>query len=57
VRLRHAPSPPMCRSRFTATAMNKQSNRAHRIFTLVAQFKRGDQWFTTTLTLVDLAGV
>jgi len=44
------------RSRFTATAMNKASNRAHRVFTLIIQFKRGDAWFTTTLTLVDLAG-
>ena len=36
--------------------MNKASNRAHRIFTMITQFKRGDAWFTTTLTLVDLAG-
>jgi hypothetical protein len=44
------------RSRFAATAMNKQSNRAHRIFTFVASFSRGEAAFTTSLTLVDLAG-
>ncbi len=36
--------------------MNKQSNRAHRIFTFLLQFKRGDVWLTSTLSLVDLAG-
>jgi hypothetical protein len=36
--------------------MNKQSNRAHRIFSLYVRFRRGEQWFGTTLTLVDLAG-
>lgn len=45
-----------CRSKFTATALNKASNRAHRVFTVILQFKRSDAWFTTTLTLVDLAG-
>jgi hypothetical protein len=36
--------------------MNKQSNRAHRLFSFITQFRRGEAWHTTTLTLVDLAG-
>eukprot|EP00045_Choanoeca_perplexa_P015626 m.199395 g.199395 ORF g.199395 m.199395 type:complete len:185 (-) comp17043_c0_seq56:2441-2995(-) len=42
--------------RYSETKMNKMSNRAHRIFTLIVDFKRYDTPVTATLTFVDLAG-
>ena len=36
--------------------MNKLSNRAHRIFTLIVDFKRYEKPVQATLTFVDLAG-
>lgn len=44
------------RCRFSETKMNKMSNRAHRIFTLIVNFKRYDNPVLATLTFVDLAG-
>eukprot|EP00048_Salpingoeca_helianthica_P015751 m.228427 g.228427 ORF g.228427 m.228427 type:complete len:1144 (+) comp17477_c0_seq1:140-3571(+) len=44
------------RCRFSETKMNKMSNRAHRIFTLIVNFKRYDNPVQATLTFVDLAG-
>eukprot|EP00055_Hartaetosiga_balthica_P011863 m.55546 g.55546 ORF g.55546 m.55546 type:complete len:1149 (+) comp7756_c1_seq3:30-3476(+) len=44
------------RARYSETKMNKLSNRAHRIFTLLVDFKRYDKPVTATLTFVDLAG-
>eukprot|EP00047_Mylnosiga_fluctuans_P020491 m.92966 g.92966 ORF g.92966 m.92966 type:complete len:1128 (-) comp8525_c1_seq1:83-3466(-) len=44
------------RCRFSETKMNKMSNRAHRIFTLIVNFKRYDNPISATLTFVDLAG-
>lgn len=43
-------------TRISETKMNKFSNRAHRIFTIVANFKRYDTDVTSTLTFIDLAG-
>jgi hypothetical protein len=40
--------------RYSETKMNKMSNRAHRIFTLIVSFKRYDTPVTSTLTFVDL---
>eukprot|EP00730_Choanoeca_flexa_P000592 TRINITY_DN10260_c0_g2_i1.p2 TRINITY_DN10260_c0_g2~~TRINITY_DN10260_c0_g2_i1.p2 ORF type:complete len:103 (-),score=28.90 TRINITY_DN10260_c0_g2_i1:23-331(-) len=42
------------RCRYSETKMNKMSNRAHRIFTLIINFKRYDTPVTATLTFVDL---
>ena len=36
--------------------MNKMSNRAHRIFTIIVRFKRYGTDVVSTLTFVDLAG-
>eukprot|EP00039_Didymoeca_costata_P004849 m.76581 g.76581 ORF g.76581 m.76581 type:complete len:888 (+) comp12565_c0_seq2:258-2921(+) len=44
------------RAKVTATKMNKLSNRAHRIFTVVVRFKKYDTEVPATLTFVDLAG-
>lgn len=44
------------RCRVSETKMNKMSNRAHRIFTIIAKFKRYDTDVISTLTFVDLAG-
>ncbi|EDQ92028.1 uncharacterized protein MONBRDRAFT_1544, partial [Monosiga brevicollis MX1] len=44
------------RCKYSETKMNKWSNRAHRIFTLVVSFLRYDKPVTATLTFVDLAG-
>lgn len=44
------------RCRYSETKMNKMSNRAHRIFNLVVNFKRFEKVVETTLTFVDLAG-
>lgn len=40
----------------SSTKMNKFSNRAHRIFTIIAKFKRYDTPVVSTLTFIDLAG-
>lgn len=44
------------RCKYSETKMNKMSNRAHRIFTLIVEFKRWDTPVLSTLTFVDLAG-
>jgi kinesin family protein 11 len=45
------------KSHFSATKMNKTSNRAHRVFTVVCNFKRwGTDDTESTLTFIDLAG-
>ena len=44
------------RCRFAETKMNKLSNRAHRIFTIMLSFRRADTDVKTSFTLVDLAG-
>ena len=44
------------RSRYAETAMNKASNRSHRIFTFTVEFRRGESWYSADLRLVDLAG-
>ena len=44
------------RCKFSETKMNKMSNRAHRIFTFIVNFKRYDNPVLATLTFVDLAG-
>lgn len=44
------------RSRVTETKMNKQSNRAHRIFTLYPQFECFEVMTKPFLTFIDLAG-
>eukprot|EP00035_Acanthoeca_spectabilis_P020291 m.432117 g.432117 ORF g.432117 m.432117 type:complete len:1136 (-) comp17393_c0_seq1:46-3453(-) len=43
-------------TKVSETKMNKYSNRAHRIFTIIAKFKRYDSEVVSTLTFVDLAG-
>lgn len=43
-------------TKVSETKMNKFSNRAHRIFTIIANFKRFDTMVTSTLTFIDLAG-
>eukprot|EP00039_Didymoeca_costata_P033143 m.40858 g.40858 ORF g.40858 m.40858 type:complete len:1102 (-) comp9716_c0_seq1:114-3419(-) len=43
-------------SSFSATKMNKLSNRAHRIFTIISEFKRYETDVISTLTFIDLAG-
>jgi kinesin family protein 11 len=43
-------------TKVSETKMNKFSNRAHRIFTIIAKFKRYDSEVISTLTFVDLAG-
>jgi kinesin family protein 11 len=43
-------------ARIAATKMNKNSNRAHRIFTIIVKYKRFDVIVPATLTFVDLAG-
>jgi len=43
-------------TKVSETKMNKFSNRAHRIFTIIATFKRYDSEVVSTLTFVDLAG-
>jgi hypothetical protein len=42
------------KSSFSATKMNKFSNRAHRVFTIVANFKRYETMVESTLTFIDL---
>ncbi|EGD72373.1 hypothetical protein PTSG_00393 [Salpingoeca rosetta] len=44
------------KARYSETKMNKLSNRAHRIFTLIVDFKRYEKPVQATLTFVDLAG-
>lgn len=44
------------KSKFSETKMNKLSNRAHRIFTVIANFKRYETNVLSTLTFIDLAG-
>lgn len=44
------------RCKYSETQMNKWSNRAHRVFNLVVNFKRFEKPVETTLTFVDLAG-
>jgi len=44
------------RTKVSATKMNKFSNRAHRIFTIIAKFKRYDTPVQSCLTFIDLAG-
>ena len=43
-------------ARVSATKMNKNSNRAHRICTVVVKYNRFDVAVPATLTFVDLAG-
>jgi hypothetical protein len=43
-------------SSYACTRMNEASNRAHRLFTFTVHFQRGGAWYTSTLTLADLAG-
>lgn len=43
-------------ARVSATKMNKNSNRAHRIFTVVVKYTRFDVVVPATMTFVDLAG-
>jgi kinesin family member 11 len=44
------------RCRYSETKMNKMSNRAHRIFTILVSFRRSEVDVNTSFTLVDLAG-
>ena len=44
------------RCRFAETKLNKLSNRAHRIFTILLSFRRAEIDVKTKFTLVDLAG-
>ena len=44
------------KSKFSETKMNKMSNRAHRIFTIIAEYKRYETNVVSTLTFIDLAG-
>eukprot|EP00042_Codosiga_hollandica_P044395 m.436557 g.436557 ORF g.436557 m.436557 type:complete len:1199 (-) comp56774_c0_seq1:270-3866(-) len=44
------------RCHYTETKLNKMSNRAHRVFTILVQFRRAELDVKTSLTLVDLAG-
>lgn len=44
------------KTHFAETKMNKMSNRAHRIFTVICSFKRYETDVTSTLTFIDLAG-
>lgn len=43
-------------TKVSETKMNKFSNRAHRIFTIIIKFKRWETDVVSTLTFVDLAG-
>eukprot|EP00040_Diaphanoeca_grandis_P036411 m.232044 g.232044 ORF g.232044 m.232044 type:complete len:1131 (-) comp33613_c0_seq8:3838-7230(-) len=43
-------------TKVSETKMNKYSNRAHRIFTIIAKFKRYETDVVSTLTFIDLAG-
>jgi kinesin family protein 11 len=44
------------RCRYAETKLNKLSNRAHRIFTLLISFRRSEMDIKTSFTLADLAG-
>jgi hypothetical protein len=44
------------RCHYTETRLNKMSNRAHRIFTFMVQFRRAELDVKTSFTFVDLAG-
>ena len=44
------------RTHVSETKMNKMSNRAHRIFTIISHFKRYETEVCSTLTFIDLAG-